>query len=298
MIVYRHDDKKGNRFYYFKNGEQVVVASGITSWVGQVSTDRDAIERWKQAHPNWRELLKAASDYGTLLHMVYEGILRGNGINLGVVAEMEVVASRYGKNPDMPTKDVLAFMKFVKDYNIKPIVIEGMLPYHLKGEWMCMTIDLLCEIDFPEKTKIEVQDGEWKRGDKKGEAKMVEKTITEIKTQKCLIDFKSNFFEKEEDKVFYEAHDMQLIGAARAVEQNMGIKVDRTFNFSPKNWRTEPSYTLDEKKNQNEELFDAYWEVARLKKMHLPSGKFLVADLATGEYSWESYYEFAKRILT
>ena len=297
MKVHRFDDKKNHRFYYFKNGDQVIVASGITSWVGQVSTDRDAIERWKQAHPNWRELLRAASEYGTLLHMAYEGILRGNGVDEGLVSEMRVVAERYGKNPDMPTKDILAFMNFVKDYNIKPIVIEGMLPYCLHNEWMCMTIDLLAEIEFPEKRKIEVQEGEWKRGDKKGEPKMVEKTVVEVKKQVCLIDFKSNFFEKEEAKVFYEAHEMQLIGAARAVKQNMGITVDKTFNFSPKNWRNDPSYTLDEKKDQKEELFDAYWVVARLKKMHMPSGRFLKANFEDGSFEWENYYEFAKRML-
>jgi len=303
MKVFRFDDKKGNRFYYFKKDGEVVVASGITSWIGRVSTEREAIERWKKMHPNWPELLNAASEYGTLMHLVFEKILLGQGVDLGLVAEMEVIALRYGKNPDMPTKDVLAFMKFLKDYNLKPIYLgdqctEIMLPYQLQGEWMCMTIDLPCEIEFPEKKKIEVQEGEWKRGDKKGEPKMVEKTVIETTVMKCVIDFKSNFFEKDV-KSYYEAHEFQLIGARRAVEQNFDMKIDKVFNWSPNNWRAEPSYTFDEKKVEqiDEELFDAHWQLARLKKMHMPSGRFLKANFEDGTFAWENYYEFAKRML-
>jgi len=303
MKVFRFDDKKGNRFYYFKKDGEVIVASGITSWIGRVSTEREAIERWKKMNPNWPELLNAASEYGTLMHMVFEKIILGQGVDKDLIGEMEVIAARYGKNPDMPSKDVFAFLQFMKDKKVKPIYlgdecVEIMLPYKLQGAWMCMTIDFPCQIEYTAKVKVSREDGVYSRGPRKGEPKIIEETVEVLTTENCIIDFKSNFFEKDV-KSYYEAHEFQLIGARRAVEQNFPIKIDKVFNWSPNNWRTEPSYTFDEKKIEqvDEELFDAHWQLARLKKMHMPSGRFFRADFENETFEFESYYQFAKRML-
>jgi len=84
------------------------------------------------------------------------------------------------------------------------------------------------------------------------------------------------------------------------VEQNFGIKVDKLYNWSPKNWRTAPGYTFDEKNidSKIQRRFDAYWNVAIVDDIHRPEGRIFTCDLDAETWSYESYWEFAKRMLT
>ena len=134
------------------------------------------------------------------------------------------------------------------------------------GSGLAQTIDLLAKMTVTEKTKTEVEDGVYQRGVNAGKPRM--KTVTtEEKVEKLLlIDFKSNFFEKEK-KGFYETHKLQLMAAKLAVEQNFGVKVDDVYNFAEVNWQTEPKYTFYkwELTDKDWEIFYAYWKLARLK---------------------------------
>ena len=113
-------------------------------------------------------------------------------------------------------KDVLAFAQFVRDYNVKPLAIEiGLVSpvYHFAG-----CVDMPCVMTDP------------KTG----------KAFTAI------VDFKSG------RKGFYEEHELQLHLYRMMWEDNFPeVKIDRLYNFSPKDWRTKPTYNL---KDQTESV--------------------------------------------
>jgi hypothetical protein len=301
FIVNRFDDKQDNRFYYFKYQEEIIIAMGVTSAFNKVLIGRENIDRWKDKHPNWRQLLDVSSEYGTAEHILYGGIMLFNKVNEEVLAKMKNIAMANGQSQDMPIKDTLAFLKFQEEHQLTPLLIEAQIAWHdSDGNWLAMTIDLLAKMTITEKYAETVQDGVWQRGEKKGQPKMVEVKKTRTKEVILLVDFKSNFFEKEE-KEFFEAHLMQLIAGARAVEQCFGIKVDGIYNYAPNAWRVRPSYIFYEHKVQDEDVsaFDAYWNLIRVKKLNIPKGQILLNGTFKNSDDFElvSYGEYAQRQL-
>jgi hypothetical protein len=301
-IVHRFDDKGDNRFYFFLYNGNVEIGSGITGPMGAVSTEREGINRWKDAHPNWRHLFNVSAEFGTLEHILAGGIFLGNGVNQFTLDSMKKIAIDNNQSGDMPIKDALAFLKFKEDYDIEPLIVEGQLAWQdpISGQWLTLTIDLLAKMRCQEAVKTMVQDGFWSRGEKKGEPKMVEQKTTVIKERILVGDIKSNFFEKE-DKSYYETHIMQLIAGTRAVEQNFGIKVDGVFNLSPKAWVTTPSYTFKEHNitPSMNELFDIYWKLIVHKGLNVPTGNFITTEgfKNSSDFKLTSYREYAEQIL-
>lgn len=300
--VRRFDDNHGNRFYYWMDNGEIKIASGTTTPFGRVSTDRSNIEKWKEIHPNWRQLLDVSSEYGTLEHSVNGDIMLNKGIDPIKLTQMQKLAYENGSNFDMPIKDILAFLKFHEDFELIPLVIEGVLIWKdpQTGEYLAMTIDLLSELNIITKTKETIRGGVYVRGDKKGQPKMIE-TTKEIKTKEIiLLDFKGNFFEKDK-KSFFETNKMQLIAAKLAVEQNFNLKVTRLYNFAPNNWRTTPSYTLFEQKITDKDMdkFYAYWKLIQIEELHKPEGKMLIpGDLKKStDYRYVTYAEYVKDVL-
>jgi len=202
----------------------------------------------------------------------------------------------------MPVKDALAFLKFREDVKLRPLLIEGQIVYQdpETGEWLAMTVDMVAEMDIIEKEKKMVEDGVWQRGEKKGQPKMVEVKKDVTKTLIVVIDFKSNFFEKDKKK-FYESHRMQLMAAQLAVEQNFDLKVDRLYNFACNNWRVSPSYTLFEHKitDKNWRKFWAYWNLIIADELNKPSGTFIIADTPkdSNDYKMLTYKEYVEQVL-
>lgn len=302
-VVHRFDDRNDNRFYFFLTEDNaVIVASGVTSPFGMVSTEREAIAIWKEKHPNWRVLLRVSAEYGTSLHITAGNIFLKNGVDIKLLEAMQKIAVDNGQSADMPAKDTLALLKFQEDYELKPLLVEAQLAYHddITGEWMCLTIDLLTIMTVKEVTKTTVQDGVWSRGDRKGQPKMVEQR-TETRVEKLMLgDLKSNFFEKE-DKSYYETHRMQLIAGMRAVKQNFGLTVDGAFNLSPKSWHTSPSYSYFEHKitDEDNKTFDAYWNLIVVKRLNTPKGHLLITDKFNNsdDFTLVSYQEHAESVL-
>jgi hypothetical protein len=301
-IIYRYDDKKGNRFYYFKNGEEIVIAAGATTVFGAVCVETFRLSEWKENNPNWKELLDWSSEYGTLSHEMKGDIMFHKKIDKTKIAVMERLIMENGGNFNTPTKDVLSFMKFQEDYQLTPLLIEASLAWQCpeSGEWLAQTIDLLARMTVTEKSREEVQDGVYQRGPKAGQPRYRIET-TEIKTEKILlIDFKSNFFEKEK-KGFYETHKLQLQAAKLAVEQNFDIKVDDVYNFSEVNWQTEPKYTFYkwDLTDKDWEIWWTYWKLARLKDINKPQGKILLTEEIknSNDFRFLTYEEYVKQIL-
>ena len=301
IIVRRFDDRRNNRFYYFSIEGEVKIAIGTTSAFGMVSTEREAIERWKEKFSNWKQLLNASADYGSLLHILFGKLMLKQGVDKPILASMEKIALDNGRSGDMPKKDVLALMRFNEDYKLTPLLIEAQLIYCCPktGEYLALTIDALVKIEDVLVEKREVQDGVYSRGDRKGEPKMITEKVETPRTRIMLGDLKSNFFEKDE-KSFFEAHRMQLITGAKAVEQNFGIKVDGVFNLSPTAWRTTPNYTYYEHDISGDlATWDAYWNLIVAKKLNTPKGNILVCKdfKDSNDFSLLGYKEYAEQIL-
>jgi hypothetical protein len=301
-LVYRFDDKKGNRFYYFKYNEEWVIAAGVTTVFGLVSTERERINQWKNDHPDWKHLLDVSSEYGTMSHIQKGNIMFGKGVDLEMLEKMTKLVVDNGGSFNTPAKDMLAFMKFQEDFNLTPLLIEALLVWQdpETGEWLAMTIDLLAKMTVTEKLKEVVEDGVYVRGDKKGEVKFKDVT-TETKVDKILlIDFKSNFFEKD-SKSFFETNQMQLMAGKLAVEQNFDIVVDDVYNFAENSWRTNPGYTFYKWSLEEDDwrVFWAYWKLALTKGINKPQGKMLLTEgfKNSSDFKFLTYKEYVEQVL-
>lgn len=300
--ICRYDDKKGNRFYYFKRDNDVVIAAGSTTIFGRVSTERENIDKWKESHPDWKHLLDITSEYGTIEHEVQGDIMFGSGVIKSKLNAMQDIIVKHGGSHNMPSKDVLAFMRFQEDYHLTPMLIEASLVWQdpVTGAWLAQTIDLLAKMTVTIKTKTQEEDGVYQRGVNKGKPRLKD-LVTEEKIEKVLIvDFKGNFFDKDR-KSFFETNKLQLQAAKLAVEQNFDIKVDDVYNYAPNNWRTVPSYTFYRwDLNDNDwEIFNTYWKLVQLKGYNKPEGKMLVTKgfENSNDFKFLTYEEYVKEIL-
>lgn len=307
--VRRFDDSRSNRFYYYINSDgNIVISAGITSVLGLVSTERKAIDEWKKKHDDWERLLRSAAEYGTCLHEVYADIMLDKGVDKQKLEHLRQVSTDNGSSYDMASKDILSFLKFKEDVALEPLITEGSPEYNHgiltwvdeDGNSLAMTIDLLAKIKTTSKEKVQVEDGIYTRGANKGKFKYKTET-KEVTTEKVvLIDFKSNFFEKDK-KTFYEAHKMQLMAAQLAVEQNFNLKVSELYNYAGVAWRTTPSYTLfkQEVSDNDWKTFYAYWNLAKVKRLNIPSGRILLTGefKNSNDYKYYSYPEYVKELL-
>ncbi len=300
--INRYDDKKGNRFYYFKNGEETIVAAGSTTVFGLVSTEREQLNKWKEDHSDWRHLLDITSEYGTLEHAVHGDIMFKKGIDKTKLDAMQDIVVKYGGSHNMPSKDVLAFLKFQEDYQLTPLLIEASLVWQdpITGVWLAQTIDLLAKMMVTIKTKTQVSDGVYQRGVNAGKLRFKDVTTEEQLEKILIVDFKGNFFDKDR-KSFFETNKLQLQAAKLAVEQNFDIKVDDVYNYAPINWRTNPDYTfykwdLDDK---DWELFYTYWKLAQLKGINEPQGKMLTTEgfKDSKDFKMLTYKEYVEQVL-
>ena len=163
-----------------------------------------------------------------------------------------------------------------------------------------MTIDLLAKMTVPEKTKTQVADGVYKSGVRKGK-KRIKDVVTIKDIEKILlIDFKSNFFEKDK-KSFFETNKMQLMAGKLAVEQNFDIIVDDVYNFAENSWRTAPSYTFSkwDLTDNDWNIFYSYWNLAHIKGLNQPQGKMLITEgfKDSNDYKFLTYKEYVEQVL-
>jgi len=265
------------------------------------------LTKWKLDHEDdWEELLDDASAYGTLFHtMIYEWFAN-KIIPKDMIEAARILAIRNGGGADMVEKNILSFLKFVEDYNVRPVLIEAMLlsePIEHKGttNQYAMTLDLLCYIDVVEETIVERQDGIYQRGKNKGQPRMVKEKTKMPVTHTALIDWKSNFFDKQQ-KSFYKSHQYQLIACKRAVENAYpDIHVDFVYNFAPTGWKTKVNYTLQQWDitELDNEKFDAYIHIGLLEGYFRPSGKIFVPPIfqegvKSDSFQMLGYEEFVK----
>lgn len=210
----------GYRYYYrFDLRGEPHFYPSVTTLLKQVMPTPPALLDWMIANGKDGAIEKRdlAAAYGTFMHGQFETLIINRTYDFDKVPvvlldymERENLPDKfYNENLTKIRKDVLAFAQFVKDWNVKPLAVEiGLVhpDYHFAG-----CIDLPCVMTDP------------KTGD----------TFTAI------VDFKSG------RKGFYEEHELQLHLYRSMWNVNFPeMPVSRVFNFSPKDWRTKPTYNL------------------------------------------------------
>ena len=210
----------GHRYYYrFDESGMPVFYPSVTTLLEQVMPTPPALLDWMIANGKDGSVEKRdlAAAYGTFMHIQFETLIINRRYDFDNVPSALLAYMEENNLPEkvfsewLPKirKDVLAFAQFARDYNVKPLAVEiGLVhpEYHYAG-----CVDLPCFMTDPKSGK----------------------TFTAI------VDFKSG------RKGFYEEHELQLHLYREMWNVNYpDVPVARVFNFSPKDWRTKPTYNL------------------------------------------------------
>lgn len=212
----------GYRYYYRfdANGEPEFFPS-VTTLLKQVMPTPPGLLDWivangKEGATEKRDL---AAAYGTFMHGQFESLIINRRYDFDAVP---AVLLDYMERNNVPEsyfnqwivkirKDVLAFAQFVRDWNVRPLAVEIGLVHPVHRYAGCL--DLPCLMTDP-------------------------KTLKDFR---AIVDFKSG------RKGFYEEHELQLHLYMPMWNYNYpDAPVERVFNFSPKDWRTKPTYNLKE----------------------------------------------------
>lgn len=210
----------GHRYYYrFNEAGEPEFFPSVTTLLKQVMPTPAALLDWMIANgkDGATEKRDLAAAYGTFMHIQLETLVINRrydfdnvpAVLLGYMEQENLPEKVFAEWLPKIRKDVLAFAQFVRDYNVKPLAIEiGLVhpEYHYAG-----CIDLLCLMT-----------------DQKSGNQFT-----------AIVDFKSG------RKGFYEEHELQLHLYREMWNVNYPeMPVARVFNFSPKDWRTKPTYNL------------------------------------------------------
>lgn len=211
----------GYRYYYRFNADGTPeFFPSVTTLLKQVMPTPPALLDWMVANgkEGSTEKRDIAAAYGTFMHGQFETLIINRrydfdnvpAVLLAYMERKHVPESLFSQWLVKVRKDVLAFAQFVKDYNVKPLAVEiGLV--HPKFRY-AGCLDLPCVMTDPKTAK----------------------TFTAI------VDFKSG------RKGFFEEHELQLHLYRELWNVNFegAPIIERVFNFSPKDWRTKPTYNL------------------------------------------------------
>lgn len=302
-------DNKTHRFYWWQElvGDKMVVKTGIgiTSLLSMVMPESKPLTDWKVRTDGWQDILAASSEYGTMMHGILQKWLTERSVPKEMLDAAREPCIRVGMNRDMPERDLLSWALFCEEYDLKPILIEAMLISEpIDGEQYCQAVDLLCDIGIPETITETIEDGVYKSGPRKGATKYVEKKTTTVSRKIASIDWKANFMSKDA-KQFFASHKFQLIAAKRSVEYNYPeIHVDLLINWSPSAWRTKVGYEMKTWNitQQDQDMFDAYINIARIGGLFRPTGSIFVApeftpNTTSSDFKLLSYEEYVEQKL-
>jgi hypothetical protein len=280
VTLYRLD-VKGARHYFtidedvVKEGDepqepQFTFFSGVTSITGATLPKAEQLVKWI-ADMGYNEAIAYRDErasYGTLMHTIFAHVLINGSIDLQFVdslvheyAQRENRVVNIWQWTEDIKQDVIAFAQWVADYDVKPLAIEISLCSHKMK--VAGTADLPCLMTIPTK-------GFWgedyKSGARKGEPK---ETVKDVRTL-AIVDFKSGRKSYGGDLAaaaqlrLYKALWVENFGMPEpegdyqnAVMHQVEAEAIRLFNWSPKDWRTNPGYHLAE---QTETFSDAQME--------------------------------------
>lgn len=229
---------EGHRYYYRFEGNEPVFYPSVTTLLRQTMPTSPFLIQWIAQNGDNADFKRdLAASYGTLMHREIERLLIARAYDLDAVTdivrewlERENIADKYlSEWSGKLRKDILAFAQFVKDWKVRPLAVEISLCSSL-GYAGC--IDLPCVLT-----------------DKKGNE------------FRAIVDFKSG------RKGFWEEHELQLeLYRLMWNEAYEDLQIDRIFNWSPKDWRTSPTYNFKEQTDsKNIAKVPALLELARIE---------------------------------
>lgn len=260
--VFRLEGSNDRYYYTFdENGEAQFYIS-VSSLIKQTTPTSPHLIKWiaELGYEESKDFAQDRADYGSFMHGEIARLLIDRTLDLDQMKERlmyyvddnELSHGFINANIDELKKDLLAFAQFVIDHKVKPYAIEIALAH--KDGYAGM-IDLPCAMTIREKGFF----GEvYKSGEKKDQPKETfrEREVTAI------VDFKSG------RKGFYEDHEIQLHAYRKMWNENFPeLKVERIFNWSPKDWRgKEPTYNLkDQTESKNIQKFEHLVNIARIE---------------------------------
>jgi len=243
--LYQLNSPGGNRLYYAEiptqTGTRLSFYAGVTTLLGMTVKEADSLAIWREniGRQEAERYMNERAKYGSLLHTIYTRLVIDNMFDLD---QLYMLTKTYCEKNDMEfredwsydlQKDVTAFARFLKEYDVQPVMIEAPMKSDIFG--FAGTCDLLAWIT------IEVK-GNWgetyKSGANVGQPKETKKPLRVL----ALIDYKSN-----RSGSFYLSHELQLKMYDMLVRENFPQFAEaeiRLYNFSPKDWKTEPGYHL------------------------------------------------------
>ncbi len=234
--MYRLDSNNHRYYYTFDgNGEPIFYTSVTTLIKNTLPTSPHLIQWLVSQGGEGKDIALERANYGTFLHIQCGELLVNGKYNLdklsGKLAEF-ATSEKITPPPEWESdlkRDILAFAQWMIDYNVKPLAIELIL-YHPDG--YAGAIDLVCELDNEEKGYF----GEvYLSGANKGQPKESKRTAR----INAIVDLKSG------RKGFYESHEIQLQAYKEMFKHHFpDVRIDKLFNWSPKEYRTKPSYNF------------------------------------------------------
>lgn len=231
--VYRLDTGRGRWYYTFHQGEPRFYQS-VTSFIKNSLPMSEHLIKWR-CDLGWDKsnaYMFERACYGTLMHTLIAKFVQNGSLHKDVISEcvdLSLTSNRLDINfkrewIEELFKDLLAFAQFVFDYEVEFLGLEITLVSEKYG--IAGTLDAPCILNdklYTDKT-----------------AKEKRKRVT------ANIDFKSG------RKNFYESHEIQLEACRMLWDENFpDTRLDKIFNWAPKEWKKEPGYSL---KDQTEAL--------------------------------------------
>lgn len=261
---YRINTANGRLYYRKDESGKVFTYISATTFVRSVlPTPKHLIEWIRQQGGDYEKVLDLSANYGTTLHYLCAQLMVDKSLDLDRIDKMiEPFALQEGFKywkqswADDLKSDLLCFAKFVNDVNFEPLGIEMVLA--------CERLGVAGALDYVGYMDIEV-DGfseteKFKTGARAGEFKPEKKK----KRILVIVDLKSG------KKGFHQDHVVQLAIHKEALLETFPEFAEsgvRVFNFSPKDWRTEPSYNLkDQTDEMDMQLLKPMYDIAQIQE--------------------------------
>lgn len=273
--LFRYDALDDRYYYEFVRGKGLPYIS-VTSLSNQVLPKGRHFEQWLiDMGPDATTKRRQTAIFGTIFHIQAMAPFRndtvhGKGYNYDWLLETDHLGMTNFQLMFPPeyrdecmkwhrsfVKGLHAWFRFVQERVTKIVAIE--IPLRSKKMKVAATLDIVFEAMFNGKPRI------------------------------CNTDIKSFLYTEDgndDEKNYYSAHEFQLEIQKEIWNENFpDIPVTHLFNWSPKNWREEPTYTW---KNQTDNRFakmtsfkgrrmktiEFYIEIAKAQELFKPPTHF------------------------
>ena len=152
----------GQRYYIKHDGGEPQIAPSVTTILSKTMPTSPYLIDWKVKHGELKAawIMNQSANYGTMLHAIFGRILLGaefefdedelfHEASLGLDYDTSEIWKWYREEKRDIRKDVYGFVKWIKDYNIRPLAIE--FPLMAQDGSSAGCVDLVCLADFNER---------------------------------------------------------------------------------------------------------------------------------------------------